>query len=111
MQTAKLSDFIGGWFLGNFQPSLCQTPHVEVALKRHKAGEPWPMHGQQVATEYNLVVTGRLVLTNPQGEEQAFNDGDLFVIPPGEAWQPSFVGDCTVVCVKVPSVPGDKVCV
>ena len=34
--------------------------------------------------------------------------GDIFVVEPNEISDPMFHEDCTIVCVKVPSVPGDK---
>ena len=34
--------------------------------------------------------------------------GDVFVIEPGEVAEPEFLEDCQLVCVKTPSLPGDK---
>jgi hypothetical protein len=34
--------------------------------------------------------------------------GDVFVIEPGEIAEPEFLEDCQLVCVKTPSLPGDK---
>ena len=104
MKRAKLSQFKKGWFIGAFKPSLLPTSQFEVALRQHRKDEDYPAHYQQVATEYNLLVHGRMAI----GEE-IFNDGDLFVIPPGEVVKPIFISDCQVVCIKVPSLPGDRV--
>jgi quercetin dioxygenase-like cupin family protein len=104
MRRAKLSQFNGGWFLGGFKPSLLPTKQFEVGFKRHQAGAVWPEHYQRVAVEYNLLVRGRMRIGR-----HIFNDGDVFVIPPGEAVKPIFITDCEVVVVKVPSLPGNKV--
>ena len=104
MKRAKLSQFKLGWFIGAFKPSLLPTKQFEVGFKHHRKDEDYPAHYQQVATEYNLLVHGRMTI----GEE-IFNDGDLFVIPPGEVVKPIFISDCQVVCIKVPSLPGDRV--
>ena len=41
-----------------------------------------------------------------QGKE--LNSGDVFVFDKGEIADPIFLTDCTVVVVKVPSIPTDK---
>jgi len=100
----RLEEFDRGFFIGDFEPSLMKTKKFEIALKQHKAGEDYAAHSQKRAYEYNLLVHGHMNI----GKE-VFNDGDIFVIAPGEVTTPVFHTDCTVVCVKVPSLPGDKV--
>ena len=100
----KLEQFTRGFFIGNFDPCIFKTKQFEVGFKHHRKDEDYPAHYQQIATEYNLLVHGRMAI----GEE-IFNDGDLFVIPPGEVVKPIFISDCQVVCIKVPSLPGDRV--
>ena len=39
---------------------------------------------------------------------QELGDGDVFIFEPNDIADPIFHEDCTVLCVKVPSVPGDK---
>jgi hypothetical protein len=34
--------------------------------------------------------------------------GDIFVLEPYEIADPQFLEDCVVLCVKIPSIPGDK---
>ena len=34
--------------------------------------------------------------------------GDVFIVYPGEIADPVFHEDCKVVCIKTPSIPGDK---
>ena len=38
----NINDFIGGWFIGNFTPSLLQTSAFEVAIKKYKKGNDIP---------------------------------------------------------------------
>ena len=106
LQRARLSQFKGGWFLGGFKPSLLPTKAFEVGFKRHLAGSDWPEHYQETATEYNLLLHGRMSIG-----KQTFNDGDLFIVKPYQVVKPIFVSDCEVVVVKVPSMPGDRVVV
>lgn len=104
MKQFKYTDMKGGWFIGDFSPSAYQTKRFEVSLKVHPKGEQWPAHYHEHLTEVNLLVRGRMTL---QGKE--LNEGDIFVLEPGEIADPAFHEDCEIVCVKVPSVPGDKV--
>ena len=39
MKTAKLTDMIKGWFVGNFEPTLLKTNDVEVAVKEYRKGD------------------------------------------------------------------------
>lgn len=103
MEIIRIEDFTRGWIIGNFEPSLLKTDKFEVALLTHKAGEVWPKHYHKVATEYNVLVSGKMVI---QGKE--LNSGDVFVFSPGDIADPIFLEDCSVLVVKVPSIIGDK---
>jgi hypothetical protein len=94
----------GGWFIGDFKPSVLRTKKFEVGIKRHCKGDKWPAHKQLKATEYNYLAYGDLHI----GKEY-LQEGDIFVIPPGEVVEPVFDSNCVVVVVKVPSLPKDKV--
>ena len=39
MEKHNLNEMIGGWFIGNFEPSLLKTDNVEVAVKNYNAGD------------------------------------------------------------------------
>lgn len=103
MKTAKLNDMWRGWFIGNFEPSVLKTDQFEVAFLSHKKGEIWPKHYHAVATEYNLLVSGRMTICGTE-----MNSGDIFVLEPNEIADPVFHEDCLIVCVKTPSLPKDK---
>ena len=103
MRFHRTSEFTGGWFIGDFEPSLLRTKEFEVAVKEHPAGEDWPEHYHAVATEYNYLCSGEMVIG-----EDVIEVGDIFVIDPGESVKPHFYTDCVIVTIKVPSIPGDK---
>lgn len=103
MEIRRIEDFTRGWIIGNFDPSLLKTDKFEVGLLRHKAGEVWPKHYHKVGTEYNVLVNGKMII-----QDKELNSGDVFVFTPGEIADPIFLEDCTVLVVKVPSIPGDK---
>jgi quercetin dioxygenase-like cupin family protein len=50
-----------------------------------------------------VLIKGKMTIC---GEE--INEGDLFILEPNEVAEPVFLEDCTVLCVKTPSVSGDK---
>lgn len=111
MQYARLDKMRGGWWIGNFRPSVLQTTLFEVAYKCHKKGEVWPTHYQEEATEYNLLLHGKMVMTNGKqirGKHRILTPGDIFWVEPGEITKPVFLEDCEVMVVKVPSIPSDK---
>jgi hypothetical protein len=40
--------------------------------------------------------------------DEIINIGDIFIIEPNQIARPVFYEDCQILCVKTPSVPGDK---
>jgi len=103
MHVTKLSDYIRGWFIGDFKPTVLRTKDFEVGVLTHKKDEKWPAHYHKQSIEYNVLVSGKMIV---QGKE--LNSGDIFVFDKGEIADPVFVEECTIVCVKVPSIPSDK---
>lgn len=92
-----------GWFIGDFEPSVLRTPAFEVGVLTHLKGEAWPAHYHKVATEYNVLLEGSMRIA---GETIAV--GDIFWFEPGDVADPEFLEDCKVLCVKTPSIIGDK---
>ena len=103
MKKFKLEDMKGGWFVGNFEPSVLKTDKFEVGVKLHPKGEKWPVHYHREVIEYNVLLTGKMTI---QGERLIA--GDIFVLDKLEVADPEFHEDCLIVCVKVPSIPSDK---
>ncbi len=104
MDKSSIRDFRGGWFIGDFSPTLEPTPHAEVCVKRYAAGDTEPLHFQRVATEYTVVISGRCRI----GDVEVGPD-EILRIPPGEAADFEALEDVVLVAVKVPSLPDDKV--
>lgn len=103
MKKHKLREFWRGWFIGNFEPAVLKTDKIEVGVLTHLKGESWPKHYHAEATEYNVLIKGLMKLNG-----EFINEGDVFIIEPNEVADPEFLTDCTLVCVKAPSLPGDK---
>lgn len=103
MNITKLQDYFRGWVIGDFEPSILRTKDFEVGVLTHKKGEIWPAHYHKQSIEYNVLVKGKMII-----QERELNSGDVFVFEKGEIADPVFLEDCTVVVVKVPSIPSDK---
>ena len=103
MKIYSLGEMTRGWFIGDFEPSVMRSKGFEVGVLEHKKGEKWPAHYHKKATEVNVLLSGKMVV---QGVTIFPND--IFVFEPYEVADPEFLQDCVVLCVKTPSIPGDK---
>lgn len=104
MKTAHLEDMVKGWFIGDFEPSLCKTGDVEVAVKRYQRGDSEAKHFHKVATEYTVIISGRVAMNGIE-----YSAGEIIVMEPGEATDFVCLEDNTVnVVVKYPGAKDDK---
>lgn len=103
MEIHKISDFIGGWYAGDFNPSCFVTKDFEICYKKHLAGEEWPRHYHKEADEINFLRSGKMII---QGKELVA--GDIFILRKNEIADPVFLENCEVFIVKTPSVKDDK---
>ncbi len=103
MEINKLKDFIKGWFIGDFEPSLLKTNSFEVAIKRYKAGESENKHHHKLATEFTVIVTGEVIMNGV-----TYYENDIITILPYEATDFKCITDTITVVVKTPSIKNDK---
>ena len=103
MKIDRIENMKGGWFIGDFEPSVYKTKDFEVSYKVHYKGEKWDFHYHTEVTEINYLVKGQLIIQNT-----ILNAGDIFTLEPYEISDPEFVTDCELVVVKTPSA-NDKV--
>lgn len=102
MKTARIEDFVKGWFVGNFEPSLLRR-NFEVGFHQHHAGEFHQDHFHKLSTEINLVVEGNIKING-----QVFGPGEIFVLEPYEISQCEYLTDVKLVVVRSQSNPDDK---
>ena len=98
----RIEDFKRGWFIGNFEPSLLKT-NVEVAVMHKTKGTICPDHYHKHSTEYNVIVTGKLVVNGV-----TLTDGDIFVLHPYELSISEVLEDTTIVVFRDSSDSTDK---
>ena len=103
MKINKIEEMVGGWFIGDFEPSVLKTKDFEVCYKFHYAGEIWDNHYHKVATEINYLIRGKMNLSGTE-----LTQGDIFTISPNEVSIPEFLTDCELIVVKTPSIKEDK---
>ena len=104
MQIHKLENFIGGWIIGDFEPSLVRTTAVEAGLKIHRRDEAIERHFHRDTTEYNILVAGEMIINGIHLKPE-----DVFVVAPSECVHVEVLTkDAKVMVIKMPSKPGDK---
>ncbi len=102
-QKHQLQDFIGGWLVGHFDPTLVSNRDVEVAVKQYPAGACEQRHHHKIATEYTVVARGRVRMNGRQ-----YVAGEIVQIDPGVSTDFEAIEPTTTVVIKTPSVPSDK---
>lgn len=104
MKVDNLDSMIGGWFIGNFEPSLFKTNDCEVAVKRYKNGDYEGRHYHKIATEYTVIVNGRVKMNGVE-----YGPGSIITMEPNEVTDFECLEDGTVnVVVKIPGANDDK---
>lgn len=103
MRTHKLTEMVGGWFVGQFHPAVLRTGHFETAVKYYQRGDREPLHHHKVAVEITVVASGEVRMCG-----QVFGKGDIIFLDPGDSTDFEALEDAITVVVKLPSVAGDK---
>ena len=99
----KLEDMTGGWFTGNFLPTMLDTAAAEVAVKHYQAGDNEGAHYHRIATEITVVIAGEVEMAGG-----TWKTGDIIVLEPGEITGFRSLSDSTTVVVKIPGAKDDK---
>jgi len=103
MRVHQLTDMVGGWFVGHFNPTVMQTGDFETAVKYYKRGDKESRHHHKVAEEITVVAAGRVRMF-----DRVFRQGEIIHLDPGDSTDFEALEDAITVVVKRPSVAGDK---
>lgn len=104
MRTLKLSEnFIKGWIIGHFSPSIYTTNDIEIGIHYLKKGDKSDGHYHKLATEYNFIVNGKAKFN-----DVILSDGDVFIFEKNEFSTVEYLEDTSLVVVKLPSISNDK---
>lgn len=103
MKTFKIESMLGGWFLGDFDPSIYKTKEIEIGMKKIPKGEVADNHYHKKAHELTFLISGSIEYNG-----KIFLDGEMILIEPYEKNNMHFLKDSTIIIAKWPSVIGDK---
>jgi len=103
MQIQNIEDFVGGWFIGNFEPTLLSNKYFEISVKRFKQGDVEPIHYQLEAIEFTVIISGSCRIGN-----LVLGPNEILQVDPFEAVDFEALTDVVLVAVKTPSLPRDK---
>ncbi len=103
MDKTKLNDFVRGWFVGGFEPTLFKTTDVEVGIQHFKKGDKEASHCHKIATEITVIVSGKACMKG-----HILKAGDILRIEPGEYTDFEALEDTVTTVVKLPGALNDK---
>lgn len=103
MKNYNLKNFIRGWIIGFFQPSLFKTKNFEIAIKEYKSGEKEKTHYHRIAKEFTVIVSGKVKMNG-----NIFSKGDIIEIGQLEDCEFESIEDSITCVIKIPSVKNDK---
>ena len=82
---------------------LIKQKNLKFLIKFIKKNEKWDVHYHKKATEINLIIKGKMKI-----QKKILKKNQIFILKPKEIADPIFYQDTHIICVKVPSVIGDK---
>ena len=103
MKVYNINDMKGGWFIGDFDPSVFKNCFFEVAHHQHEAGYRAEYHTHKIAQELTYILNGKMEVSG-----KTLQKGDIFIYEPYEVADALVIEDVDLIVVKWPSVPSDK---
>ena len=103
MKKFKFENFIRGWLIGNFEPSILKTKEIEVGIKHYKKGEKEPKTIHKITFELTVVIFGSIKMHN-----ETLNKNDIILLEPNDISSFECLKDSTLLVIKYPSNPKDK---
>jgi hypothetical protein len=99
----NLNEMIGGWFVGDFEPSILQSSSFEVAVKIYRKGEQEKAHLHKLAKEITVIISGKVIMCG-----QIFEQGSIILLEENDVTAFEALADTVTVVVKTPSITNDK---
>ena len=106
MRKDKIENYVKGWVVGDFEPSILRHKDLEVGIAYHKKNEPTQQHYHTSSEEYNFIINGRMRVN-----EKILEKGDIFIYERMDISNCEFIEDTTLMIIRIPSAPNDKVIV
>ena len=99
----NVDNFIKGWLVGDFKPSIINSKDIEVGLKYYKKGDKETSHVHKINTEYTIVVSGKIRMNN-----KVYSEKEIVEILPNTLTYFESLEDSITLVIKSPSIPSDK---
>ncbi len=99
----NLNNYIKGWLVGDFEPSLFKNKDIEIGVKYYKTGDIDDKHYHKVTKEYTIVIYGKIKML-----EKIYGEGDIVEVLPFVENEFQCLENACVLVIKTPSVPNDK---
>lgn len=99
----NVDNFIKGWLVGDFKPSIINSKDIEVGLKYYKKGDKETSHVHKIITEYTIVVSGKIRMNN-----KVYSEKEIVEILPNTSTDFESLEDSITLVIKSPSIPSDK---
>lgn len=99
----NLNEFIKGWVIGDFVPSIIKSKDIEVGVKYYKSGDKESRHVHNIVDEYTIVLTGLIKMN-----DKIYKEKDIVFIQKGISTDFECLVDSITLVIKTPSVPSDK---
>lgn len=99
----KLDDYVRGWLVGDFEPSLIRSKDIEVGFRYYEKDDYEEDHVHQIITEYTIVIDGEILMN-----DVVYVKGDIVKIEPGEWCSFKSLTDSSTLVIKTPSITSDK---
>ena len=103
MKKYSVDDFKGGWFIGDFEPTLLKTKDFEISVRHYNADDEEDKHVHKLADEYTVVLLG-----NVEMNDVIYTSKDIIFIEKGEIVKFKALTNAITIAVKIPSIIGDK---
>lgn len=103
MKKYNIDKFVGGWFIGDFEPTLLRTKDFEISVRYYKVGDEEDNHVHKVADEFTVVIAGIVEMNGIQ-----YKSKEIVLIEKGEVVKFKVLTNAITIAIKVPSVIGDK---
>ena len=105
VEICKLDQFVNGWFIGDFEPSILKKTGVELAVMNKKKGIGiHDFHYHEKCTEINVLVKGKMKVNN-----KFIHENEIFIFKPNVPSVYEYLEDCTFVVFKNKPSNNDKV--
>jgi dTDP-glucose pyrophosphorylase len=101
----NLDNFVNGWIIGDFEPSILKNTGVELAVMNKKKGVGVnDFHYHENCIEVNVLIKGKMRIN-----DKIINENDVFVFHPNVPSIYEYLEDCIFVVFKNKPSNKDKV--